>query len=440
MLYRAPELAMQIRRALAITGGMAAAEMRKVIRGEHAAIEALLRDRKLDQYCPAGGQCQQLGVRDFYAALVLGDLHDASAVGDLLAALEKPGLPPYVIDDTPAPMTQHTAIFDALRKIGAADSAAKLRALYTNSKTALADRSGAAGAYAFVVHDQAGADELWKIAADNTADDMLRVEAATAYARIARDKARIGVFGAMAKKYVEASAKKRTAADKQLKAKQAADNDLAKAKDALDAAKAKLIALTQDQSKTAVEIRAGTEATKRVEADYKAAKKKHRTQTSEWTMNDSAAKAYVGYARMFQTHVARVEVAVRCAEDVDCYAAALSTSATDAVQHVKPFIADVDTWTDDEKQGLVDAAVDRAALELGKRKATAKLDVVLDTLASENRLVREALLLALPHLAPTPCPACVTKLDAAIESGRTKTYLAPVQIETQVLRNYIKSR
>jgi hypothetical protein len=379
-------------------------------------------------------------VRDFYAAIVLGDLRDASAVPDLLAALERPALPPYVIDDVAAPTTQHSAIFDALRKIGSPDSAPKLRALWTSPKTPLADRTLAIGAYAFAARDQAGTGELWKIAADNTADDGLRVEAATAYARLANDKQRIGVFGEIAKKYASASAKKRAAADKLLSKKQDADNRLVAAKDAFDLTKKRLIALTQDSSATAEEIRAGTEQTKRSEAHYKEVRSKHRKETAVWTQHDTAAKAYVGYARMFQTHVARVELAARCAENVDCYATALSVTPGGAVQHVKPFITDVDTWTDDEKQGLVDATVDRAALELGKRNASAKLEVVLAALASENRLVREALLNALPRLAPTPCPACVTSLDAAIAAGSSKSYLAQVQIETQIMRNYLKSR
>lgn len=65
---------------------------------------------------------------------------------------------------------------------------------------------------------------------------------------------------------------------------------------------------------------------------------------------------------------------------------------------------------------------------------------MLEALASEDRLVREAILNALPRIAPTKCPACVAVLDAALESGRSKTYLAALQIETQVVRNYMASR
>jgi hypothetical protein len=179
---------------------------------------------------------------------------------------------------------------------------------------------------------------------------------------------------------------------------------------------------------------------KRAEEDFKAAKKQHRDKISVFTMNDSHAKEYVGYARMFQTHLARIELAIRCAEAVDCYAAALRTTPADAVLQLRTMLPGADKWTDEEKQGLVEAYVDRATLELGRRKATAKLDALLDALANENRVIREAILLVLPKLAPTPCPACVTKLDAAIESGRSKTYLAAVQLETQIVRNYLAHR
>lgn len=443
VLYRAPELMMQLRRALAGGGDVAAGELRKVLRREHAGVEALFRDRLLDKYCGDRGDaqtCEPVSAREFYAALVLGDLRDASAVPDLLAVLEQPAQPPYYIDGVEAPTTQHTAVFDALRRIGAPEAAPKLKAIWKNPKADVRARTGAIGAYAFCVVDATDAEEIWKIAADNSAADELRVEAATAYARLARDTKQIAGILKLAKKYTDAAAKKRAASDKLAPAKRTADGELQRVRDAFDAARAKLLATTQDESTTADQIRAQTEATKKAEADFKAARTKHREKTSTFTMHDTAAKAYVGYARMFQTHVARVELAARCADNVDCYATALRTTPSDAVLQLRKAIAGVETWSDDEKQGLVQAYVDRAALELGKRKATAKLEAVLDAIASEDRPVREALLLALPRLAPAKCGACVTTLDAVIEAGRAKSYLAAVQVETQIVRNLIKSR
>lgn len=443
VVYRTPELMSQLRRAFASAPSIAAAEFRKVLRREHAAVEALVRDRLLDKYCGDRGDaqsCEAVSARDFYAAIVLGDVRDESAIDDLFAALKQPALPPYYVDDTPAPTTQHTAIFDALRKIASPSSAGSLRDLWSDPKIEAGLRTGAVGAYAFAVSDVAAIDAIWKIAADNTARDELRIEAATAYARLSRESKHIGGFLQLAKKYSAAAAKKRAAADKQAAVKRAADDELAKVRDAADAARAKLLATTQDQTTTADQIRAATEVAKQAQAAFKDAKAKHREKTAAYTSNDTAAKAYVGYARMFQTHVARVELAVRCADSIDCYASALRTTAADAVLQLRAHIPDVDTWSDDDKQGLVEAYVDRAALELRKRKATTKLDALLDALASEDRVIREAILLALPRLAPTSCAACITKLDAALEAGKSKPYLAPLQVETQIVRNYLESR
>ena len=442
VIYRTPELSQQLRRAFAMSGAVAGAEFRKVLRGEHAQVDQLIKAKKLDQYCGDRGdqpKCLPLGIRDFYAAIVIGDVREASAVPELLAVLDKPALPPYYIDEAAAPSTQHTAVFDALRKLGTRDAAAKLETIWSNPKADVLDRTGAVGAYAFCAPDAKDAEAIWKIAADNTADDGLRVEAATSFARLASDKKMIPPIFAMAKKYTDAAAKKRAAADKLQTVKIAADGELEKAKDANEAARAKLLAFAQDESKTADEIRAQTEVAKRADADFKAAKKKHREKIGAWSMNDSAAKAYVGYARMFQTHVARIELAVRCADNVDCYATALKVTPSDAVLQLRASIPDVENWSDDEKQGLVEAYVDRAILELGRRPGgDAKTGDIVALLASDNRLIREAALLHVARLAK--CAPCVARLDAVVEADRGKTHIAALAVETQIVRLFLRSK
>ena len=434
VLYRTPELSSQLRRAFAAIGAPAAVEMRKALRGEHAAVEAVLKASADPQ--------QPTGAREFYAALVLGDLRDQSALQDLLDLLGKPALPAYYFDGEPAPVTNHSAAFDALRKLGAQAAAAKLEAIWKNPKADLVDRVGAIGAYAFCARNPPAAtiDQLSAIALDNTADDGLRQEAAIAVGRLARDEKYVNPFRIMAKKYADASAKKRAAAAKLEPKKLKADQEFEDAKNVAEKAKAKLLATTQDRSTTAEQIKAATEVAKKAEADLKAAKKKHVEQISEWRANDAAAKAYVGYARLFQTHFARMYVAIDCKDDADCYVAALRKPVDEIAARVKRYVSDVDAWTVEEKTGLVEAYADRAMLELSKRGETKSLDTVLSELDNENRFVREAILLALPKIAPAKCAACVTKLDAALEAGRSKTYLASLQIETQVVRNYFSSR
>jgi hypothetical protein len=146
----------------------------------------------------------------------------------------------------------------------------------------------------------------------------------------------------------------------------------------------------------------------------------------------------MGYARMFQTHVARIEIAARCKADATCYAAAFTAKPADVIANNARYIKDLASWHDEEKRDLVAAASERAALELGKlgAKAKAHTDVLLDAAASDVRLVRQSALLALPKVAALPCPVCVTKLDAAVRAGEGNTSLADLTLETTGVRNY----
>jgi hypothetical protein len=444
-LYRTPELAMQVRRALVAAGPTAKTALEQVLLGKHAEIEALIRDRKLHRYCGDHGelpenQCTPLGLRDFYAALVLGDFHDPASATALLAALERPAAPAYFLDDLPGPV-QHQAVFDALRKLGAPAAAAPLHALVTKRSTDLATKAMAASAYAFAARDRTGLRELGNIMSDNNENDDLRQQAASSYARLASQAGDIAPLLALAKKYLDASAKKRTEAERERKTKEAADADLEKERRKLDAMKDALLALTQDPNSTAEQITAETAKVKRADDDFKRAKKAHRDKTMPFRVADDAATAYLGFARLFQTHVARVEVAVRCKQDLACFADTLKLDGDGAARNVKQYIPDVDKWTADEKLGLFEANVDRAMLELGKggAKAAAWTELLLAHVKTDNRMIRQAILLALPKVAPRPCPTCVTKLDEAIAAGEGKTTLRDLHLETMLLRIYFNA-
>jgi hypothetical protein len=438
-LYRLPELNIQIRRALVAGGPGAAAELRKVLRGQHDAVNQLVRTRHLDRYCGDRGDapCQPVSAMDFYAAAALGAFHDAGAVPDLLAALKRPAAPAYYIDDAAGPL-QHAAIFDALRTLGAPEAAPVLRALWRDPKQELALRIGAAGAYAFAVRDATGTDELGAIAADNRAEDELRQEAAVAYARLARDRRAITLLQELAKRYLDASAKKRQEADRAKPRADAADKELDAAKQKVDAAKTDLLRMTKDPTASADQIRAATAATKQLEADLKTAKQAHREKVRPFKETNLAATAYLGYARMFQMHIARVEIAMRCKEDLACYATSLRLTPEQAAKNVSPYIADVFSWKPDETRGLIAAAADRALLEIGKRGAAAQelAPVLLIELATEDRTIRQGILRALPLIAKLPCPTCVEKLDLAIQAAEGKTTLRELTAETTLLRNY----
>ena len=456
-LYRTPELFDQIRRALVGAGPDAKGELKKILQGSHAEVNQLFKDKKLEKYCGDKGdappdQCQPVSAKEFYAAVVMGDFYDPASTADLLAALKRsPPTPAYYLDEQPGP-TQYNAIFDALRKIGSADAAPTVLAMWNTGggpkpkKGAAPEPAGdlmtkilAIGAYPFLARDQTGVADLGKIAGDNTADDGLRQEAATAFARMSRDKDDIQVLEGLANKYFEAAAKKRKEADGKPKADaDAADKAFETQKKALDAIKVELIKTTKDPSKSADEIKAMTEKVKKAEEDFKAAKKVHREKVAPFKNSDNAAKAYKGFARMFQTHIARIEIGLRCKDDLGCYASSLKLTPDESAKNLTPYIKDIKEWTKEEKLGLLEGNIERAMLELGKKgqKASAHTDLLLDNAKSDNRLIRQSILLALPKIATVPCNNCEAKLDAAIKAGEGKTTIGQLNFETTMLRNY----
>jgi hypothetical protein len=460
-MYRTPELFTQVRRALVASGPTAEDELRKVLRGQNQEVEQLFKDKRLGLYCGDKGDskdCLPVSAKDFYPAVVLGDFYDPASVPDLLAALDRPAAPQYYSDDQPSGSTQYNAIFDALRKIGSPQGADKVRAMWmghagpapkkgkgpapaapAGGGADLMTRILAVGAYPFLTRDDQGVEELGKIAADNTADDNLRTEAATAFARLSHDAKDVVVLEGLAQKYFDASDKKRKEADGKPKADaDTADKEFEVAKKKVDEAKSNALKATHDTSKTAEDIKAATEAAKKAEDDFKIAKKKHKDATAPYKNADGAAKAYKGYARMFQTHIARIAVALRCKNDQNCYAATLKETGDEAAKNCGQYIKDIKDWTKDEKLGLMEGEVERAMLELGKQgsKAAGLADTLLDAAKSDDRLVRQSILLALPKIAKVPCNNCEAKLDAAIKAGEGKSTLGDLNLETTMLRNY----
>lgn len=459
-MYRTPELFTQIRRALVASGPTALEELRKILVDKNADVEQLFKDKKLDRYCgdrndAPPDQCQQVSAKYFYPAVVIGDFYNPDAAEDLLAALKKPPYPQYYSDDQPSGSTQYNAIFDALTKIGAAKGADQVRALWDVSSGGggkkgkhaepapsgpdLMTRILAIGAYPFMTRDGSGTDALGKIAADNSADDNLRTAAATAFARLSRDKGDVKVLTDLADKYFDAAAKKtKEAAGKPKQDADAADKELEKAKKKLDDAKMAVLKITKDPSSSAEQIKAASEEAKTQEEAYKVAKKAHRDKVAPFKQAEGAAKAYKGYARMFQTHIARIEVAIRCKQDLKCYVGTLKQTPDDSAKNLTPYIKDIKDWTKDEKLGLLEGEIERAMLEVGKQgqKAAQYTDELLDAAKSDDRLIRQSILLALPKIAKVPCANCEAKLDAAIKAGEGKSTLGDLNLETTMLRNY----
>lgn len=424
-MYRYPELFMPFRRALVAIGAPARTELKQILDGTHAKVNELF-ETTLRGDPP-------VSAKDFYAAVVLGDLRDPDTTGALLVALQRPMLPVYYVDDEPSPHTQGAAILDAFKKIGAPSAAAPLYVLWRAGGD-LQTRILAISAYPFVSRDGKGTAELAKIAGDNGADDQLRQEAATAFARLSRDPGDIKILDELAKRYLDASAKMRAQAQKLARP---ADPRLAKLDRDLALAKTALEDLIADQSSTAQQIKRQTATVKKLDDAVRAERRAQRDATMPLRQAESATTAYLGFARMFQTHIARIEIARRCGQDLACFAKALDATPAELATHLRPYIPDLASWTPQETAGLYDASVERALLELGKAGPLAEpfTGKLLEHVATDNRAVRESILLALPKIAKRPCPACISKLDAAIAAG-TAASLAALTLETQIVRDH----
>lgn len=444
-MYRSPELFTQIRRALVASGETAKGELRKVLRGEHADVNALITSLRRDKFCGVANelppdQCQVLAPREYYATIVLGDFYDPATASEFLAVLKQPAAPAYVFNGSPGPV-QHNAVFDALRKIGAAEAAEGLRAVWSDSKAEVSTRAMAMSAYGFVARNGQGVEELAKIADDNAANDVLRQEAATEVGRLATSDASLGALERLADKYKKASDEALAKANGQPKQ----DYDAAKAEfDAankvLAKAKADSLALSKDKAASTEALQRAVDAIKAAEKVFTAAKEKEKAAGLVYKPLERQAKDYRSYQRMFQAHIARMAVALRCGDNAGCYADTLKEpkDGSSLTTKVGQYIKDIGSWTDEEKKLLYPATVERAMIELGKRGQAASeyTTLLLDHAVSDDRVVRQSILLALPKIAKVPCDACETKLQAAIKAGEGKSTLAELNVETQMLRNY----
>lgn len=401
-MFRNPPLFQQSRRALAATPGAA------------DAVRPAMREKD----------------KAFYAAVVIGDLHDAKSTSELLAMLHRPAQPAYVVDDVPSATTTHDAAFDALRKLGAKSTGKAIGAIWRDAKAAPEDRARAISVYPYVADD--GADELIAIAQDNNAADDVRQEAARAAVLLTSKREAIAAYDALAKRYFDEAAKRQGNADKTAPEASAGEAAREKAKQKLNDARAKAVKVAQDGTASAEQIRAATAAAKQAEEEYKDAYRKMKEQAGPHREAENLVKGYTAFGRMFQAEIAAIDLALRCGNDAKCYAETLSRSLDKLVADA----VDVDTkgWSLDERMALRELTLQRAMLELQKRGTGG--DAVIALIGDDDRVVRQAALLSMPHVSPKPCPACVEQLSKAITATEGKTALADLSVEMQILRSY----
>ncbi len=451
-MYRLPFFFKQVRRALVASGGSGPdsvnARVAKILTGNDKDIDALFIEKKLDTYCgdlgkdPApAAECLPVAAKDYYAAIIAGDLYDPAAVPALLTALAREPKPAYYLDFAPGPPAANAAL-DSLRKIGSTDAATAVLAIWTNKDSPV--RAMAANVFSYVSHEGAekvgttsAVDALGKIAADNDADQGLRLEAATAYARLANRKDQVQILRTLADKYQAASDKAAKEADGAPKAayeKVKGPYDAAKA--ALDAAKKK-VRDNGGEGKAPVEM---IDAMTKAKADFEKAKDPYTKAKSAWKTLQDTSEAYRGFQRVFETHIARLEIGIHCKDDLACLANSLKQTPEEVFTRVKEYLSPASPagYTDDDKKELQVAQVERALLDVGKhgKAAAAQIPVLLEGVKSKDRLIRQSVLLALPKIAEKSDQTVIGALDAAIKAAQGDTTLADLNAETEVLRSY----
>jgi hypothetical protein len=108
-----------VRRSLVASGGEDVLKrMIQILEGTDQEVNSLFSESSLDTYkgdvgkdpLPQG-EWQKVSAKDYYAAIIAGDLYDQRAVPALLKAMARPPIPSYFVDSAPGPV-QHNAILD----------------------------------------------------------------------------------------------------------------------------------------------------------------------------------------------------------------------------------------------------------------------------------------------------------------------------------------
>jgi HEAT repeat protein len=177
------------------------------------------------------------------------------------------------------------------------------------------------------------------------------------------------------------------------------------------------LARSSNEEKTLADM-AGTydEKLKRIEDKVKAAK------TDEQRAEADDERQVAAYWRdAFNESRQRIAMAVECGKDPACYVKALPPK-------VKDF-----------KAGSPNLPrAERAVLELAKMGDAAKgqTDALLAAADTSERFVRQGILLALPRVAPLPCPKCAQRLDEIIDKQADTTTLDFLTGETRIVYHY----
>lgn len=382
-LYEISPIYQQVRTALTTIGKPVVPELIKVFTGKHVAMNEYAKKNKFAIDCETkqgpGSTCVAPGNLRFKSASLLGDLRATEAIPALMASLAQPEMVSFFNGEQKGP-SDHNAVLDALRKMGAFKAAPTLYKYIQAESTAAATRPLAIDAYSMLAKDTKALPYLQKTF--EAPDTGLRQVATLAYARLAKT-------------------------DKQLKPIQAIiDRQLASAK----------------------------------ENDIKAQKSKD---DEDKNTAEGAANDFRGFAREYEQHRTRARAGVVCGKDLACYQELLKLDAKGVVAKLK-IPNHRGAGEDMKKQDMQTyriAALERALLEIAKmgKDATPAFEDLLTHAESTDRIIRQGVLLALVQVAPDPCDKCVTRLQAIIDAQSAQTTLDNLTSDTRIVMNHFIS-
>jgi hypothetical protein len=381
-LYEISPIYQQVRTALTTIGKPVVPELVKIFQGKHAEMNKYAVKNKFATDCDKGEgpgtTCIAPGNLRFKSASLLGDLYAAEAIPALVAALQKPEAVSFFDPKSGAPgPSDHNAVLDALRKMGAFSAAGKVSAYMQAESTNDMTRPLAIDAYSMLAKDTKALGFLKKTF-ENTDNEMPMRQASTlAYARLVKK-----------------------------------DKDIAP-----------IQAIIDRQLKSAKE------------SDAKAAKAKNEDDKKD---NEGAANDFRGFAREYEQHRTRARAGVVCKNDIKCYQELLTLDAKGVVEKLKIPNHRTGDMKKQDMQTYRIAALERALLEIAKmgKKGEPAFKDLLKHAESTDRIIRQGVLLALVQVAPSPCNECVERLQSIIDAQSQQTTLDNLTSDTRIVMNY----
>lgn len=386
-LYALSPIYQQVRTALTRIGGPVEDKLIQVFQGKHQAINAYAKEQGFATNCDQGSgpstSCKAPGNLQFKAASLLGDIRSRKAVKMLADELSKPPLVSFYNPDTEEEgPPNHTAILDALRKIGDPSAAPAVLEYMQKPNIKPVAQPLAIDAYSFLTRDKKGMGWLKAQMLDDSKADQLRKASALAYGRLVTDKSELAPLDKMINTY------------------------------------------ESKQKEWEVKVRA---------AKAKKDKKKENEALS-WVED---LKLLVMEFRQYKV---RAQVGIKCKKDAACYAAFLDQNDDSIVKAMS--VPGADKLDKRDKKAYRIAVVERALFELMKmgKDAAPILDKLLEHANSTERIVREGLLLAMVQIAPRPCKKCEQRLAEIIDIQKDQTTLDYLTADTRIVLNYFRSQ